>query len=185
LNNGSVEQATLPVNFIGINAKKLDNAVEVSWDVADEINVDHYEIERSADGHNFKTIGSVYAGKKNVYSYIDGQLPNGAVLYRVKNVDIDGRSKYSSIVRINFNKAITIKAFPSPAINQVTIEYPILTAKGRFVVATSDGRTVKTLDAVQGTTHTSIDLTGLNPGMYIIRFDNGSGTTESLKVIKQ
>ena len=159
--------------------------MEVRWDVADEINVDHYEIEKSTNGRDFKAIGSVYAGKKNVYSFTDGQVNNGAALYRVRNVDIDGRSKYSAIVRINFSKTIELKAFPSPATNQVTIEYPALSAKGKFTVATADGRTVRLVDAVQGTTQTSINLTGLNPGMYVVRFDNGSGKTETLKIVKQ
>jgi hypothetical protein len=182
---GNVEQSPLPVNFIGISAKRTDNTVEVRWDVADEINVDHYEIEKSLDGRNFQTIGNVYAGKKNVYSYTDGQITSGAALYRVKNVDIDGRSKYSNIVRINFNKIIELKAFPSPADNLVTIEHPTMVAKGKVTVATADGRTVKMLDAVQGTTQTNINLTGLNSGMYLVRFDNGSGKIETLKVIKQ
>jgi hypothetical protein len=180
-----VEEAPLPVNFITITAKKNDNNVDIKWAVADEINVDHYEIERSSDGRNFKTIGSVYAGKKNVYSYTDGQVPNGPALYRVKNVDIDGRFKYSTIIRVNFSKTIELRAFPSPATNQVTIEYPTLSATGKFTVATIDGRTVKMLNAVQGTNQTSIDLTGLKSGMYIVRFDNGSGKTESMKVMKQ
>ena len=183
LNN--VDQSPLPVNFITITAKKNENSVDVKWAVADEINVDHYEVEKSTDGRNFKTIGSVYAGKKNVYSFTDGQMSNGAVLYRVKNVDIDGRSKYSTIVRINLNKTIVLKAFPTPANNQVTIEYPLQATKGKVSLATIDGRTIKMMDAAQGSTQTSINLSGLNSGMYIIRFDDGAGKTETMKVVKQ
>jgi hypothetical protein len=183
LNN--VEESPLPVNFITITAKKNVSSVDVKWAVADEIDVDHYEIEKSTNGRDFKTIGSVPSGKKNVYSFTDGQVTNGAVLYRVRNVDIDGRSKYSPIVRINLNTTIELKAFPSPATSQVTIEYPVLVSRGKFTLSTVDGRTVKTPDAVQGTTQTNINLSGLNPGMYIVRFDDGFGKTESLKVVKQ
>jgi hypothetical protein len=48
---------SLPVKFAGISAwRKNENNISVNWNVENESDVDHYELERSANGMNFESI---------------------------------------------------------------------------------------------------------------------------------
>jgi len=184
LNN--VEEISLPVSFIGIMASKgANHSVNIRWDVADEVDVTHYEVERSADGKSFTKIGTVQANKKTVYSFIDGQPYNSNGFYRVRNVDVDGKYKYSYLVRINMGKVVSVRAFPTLATNQVSVEHPTITSSTTITLSTAEGRIVRSIQAVQGTTITKIDLSALPSGMYLLRFSDGSNQSEIMKIVKQ
>ena len=65
----------LPVALISFTAEKNGQTVLLKWKTAQEQNSDRFEIERSADGRNFNTIGNVAAtGNTNSirnYSFTD------------------------------------------------------------------------------------------------------------------
>src|SRR6476469_976226 len=131
----------LPVTFMGINARKESGATRVMWDVAQEVDVHHYEVERSTDGVNFTRVGNVGANGKPAYQYVDNSnTSEGTVYYRVKNVDIDGRFKYSSIARLSGKSASTVvlKAFPVPAQNVLTVQHDRIASGGYISLTTAD-----------------------------------------------
>lgn len=183
---GEVSAAPLPVTFMGIVAKKItDNAVSVIWDVADEIDVKHYEVERSTNGVNFTTVGTVSAHGKAAYSYTDNQAVNGTVFYRVRNVDLDGKFKYSSVVRVTGKRTMSIKMFPMPAFRNVTIQHDRTGTNASLTVTTMDGRTVKQMALPAASYQTNLELNGMAPGMYLVRLDDGNGAVETVKLVKQ
>lgn len=183
--NGTLSQAPLPVNFIGFEAKKLNNNVQLVWKIAGEENVDRYEVERSEDGRSFTTIGTVARHGKDTYTYLDGNSP-ATSYYRIKNVDNDGKFKYSSIARlVNGKSDIVLKAFPQPVQTQLTLQHPGITGKALISVSTADGRVVRTITPAANAMQTYVDMSGLKAGMYMLRFDGGDGTTQTMKLVKQ
>lgn len=182
---GEVAAAPLPVTFRGIVARSENSQVTVQWDVADEIDVKGYQVERSTNGMKFEAIGFVDAHGKPYYSYTDAQAANGSVYYRVKSVDIDGKFKYSNIVRVSNKRATTLKLFPVPAQNEVTLQHERITANSIITLTTADGRTVKQIRATTGAYQTPVSLAGLQPGLYLLRVENGQGEAETIKLIKQ
>jgi hypothetical protein len=176
----------LPVTFMGINAKKENGTTRVMWDVAQETDVRHYEVERSSDGVTFARVGTVGANGKPAYHFIDNSATEGTVYYRVKNVDIDGRFKYSSVVKLSGKNASTVmlKAFPVPAQNNLTVQHDRIQGGGYISLTTADGKTVRQVTNATGI-QTQINLSGLTPGLYILRVDDGNGNVESMKVVKQ
>lgn len=181
---GTAAQAALPVTFIGFGAKKTDAGVELIWNVAGERDVQYYEVEKSATGNGFTKLGTVSATNSTAYSFVDNQTVNGVVFYRVKEVDVDGKFKYSTIVKLNLNRSITLKAYPSPARDQVTIEHA-MTAKGTLSITTADGRIIKQVDTRPELNQTIINVSALKAGLYIVRFVNADGQAETTKLIKQ
>lgn len=179
---------TLPVNFVGLYAVRMDNnTVNVKWDVAYERDVKEYQIERSDNGTTFKTIGSVPSNGKSVYSFIDGGAGAGTVLYRIKNLDADGKSKYSTILRLKGVNSYgnTLRMYPSPAQAQATVEHKQLPANANITISTIDGRILKAIKPSPGASHTPVDLSGMAAGTYIIRLNDGKGKVETLKFVKQ
>jgi len=182
---GTLANAPLPVTFISFTAKKTSVGTQLSWQVAAEDNVNHYEVERSFDGYGYSSIASLRNPKSEKYSYLDAGAAN-TVYYRVKSVDNDGQYKYSNIARIvNGVESIVINAFPQPVISQLTFQHPVAAKSTTLTLSSIDGRILSTLRPATGSTQTLMDMSKLQKGMYLMRFDDGAGNVQTMKVIKQ
>lgn len=122
-------QSTLPVTFGDVSVKKAGSNADISWSTLNEINNDHFVVERSDDAINFKAVGTV-AGKGNsalaqAYSFADAiGTASGVVYYRIKQVDVDGTSSYSKTVslRIGGARISNLTAYPNPFIGNIKIQ---------------------------------------------------------------
>lgn len=183
--NGTLALAPLPVNFIGFEGKTVNNRVELTWKVAGEENVNRYELERSEDGRNFRTLATIERRGKDTYTYTDVKQSRN-VYYRVKNIDNDGKFMYSTILRLaDGNSEIMIKAFPQPVRNQLTLQHPAVEERALVTVRSADGRLVKSYTPARGALQTTVDMTGLQSGVYLLRYDTGNGQSETMKIVKQ
>ena len=74
---------------------------QIAWNIADESNVDNFEVQRSTDtsSGNFVSITTISAksnAQTNSYSYLDsGSISTDIFYYRLKMVDKDGATSYS------------------------------------------------------------------------------------------
>lgn len=89
--------STLPVELIEFNGKYFNTGLKLYWSTASEINNDYFEILKSYDSFNFFKIASV-RGKGNSnslveYEYIDYEVCDTIVYYKLKQVDYDGTIK--------------------------------------------------------------------------------------------
>lgn len=177
----------LPVNFIGIVANKVDNGVWIRWDVADEVDVQEYQLERSINGVSFTTVGTVPATRKTVYGFTDLNAKASEIFYRVKSVDDDGTVKYSGIIRFRQTSSYSnkIKLYPSPVQSLLTIEHSKLANNASVTLSTMDGRIVKVMKPANGASNTMMDVSSLSSGMYVIKLDKGDGSIETSTFIKQ
>lgn len=183
--NATPAAIQLPVTFIGFDARKTSAGAQLTWKVGGEVNVNRYEVERSLDGRNFTTIASISTTKKDNYTYFDAGAAS-TVYYRVRNVDNDGKYKYSSIARIvNGRSSIVIKAFPQPVANQLTVQHPAVKGNATLTLSAADGRVVSRVKVITGSMQTYADMSALQKGMYLVRFDDGEGNVETMKVVKQ
>lgn len=188
LSIGGTVAAPLPVNFLGLSANKVTSGVQVKWDIADEIDVKEYQLEKSTNGFSFQTVGTVDAnGRNTMYSYVDPNIKAEQIYYRVKSVDIDGKTKYSGIIRFKGNTSFTndVKVYPSPARSQITVQHSRLESKARITVSTIDGRMVKMVTPGQGNSNTMLDISSLSAGTYVLKIDNGNGKVETTTFVKQ
>jgi hypothetical protein len=93
----------LPVIFVSFSAGRSNGTVQLDWNTGAEINNSHFEIERSANGSDWETIGSVAAGKSSLadsYTYTDEAAPATQTQYRICQVDRDGNYQYSKVVLV-------------------------------------------------------------------------------------
>jgi len=127
----------LPVSFIDFTLQKENNAAHLKWTTANEINVSHYEAERSFDGFSFSSIGTVSA-KNNIsavqYDFIDGQPLKGNGYYRIKAVDKNGSVKYTAILMLNFSGTASITIAPNPVRNHTATVQFNNAAKGSYKI---------------------------------------------------
>ncbi len=178
----------LPVDFIGLVADRntTTNSVDLKWDVSQEIDVREYQVERSLSGGTYEKVGTISARGKSIYSFTDHSVPANTVFYRVRSMDIDGRSKYSGVVRLNGDNSYSDKmmVYPSPATSEITVQHKQLTRDGRITINSLDGKVLKSVTPTNRSSHTPIDISNLRPGMYIVRLDDGTGNVQTVKVMK-
>jgi hypothetical protein len=148
-----------PVEFIAVDAKSNISGILVSWSTAVEVNNHHFVVERSINGTNFEEIGTI-KGKGNStdissYSFLDKAELHGQVYYRIRQVDTDGQSSYSTTVSVNSESANRLMVYPVPAKQGQPINFKLENYSGKL--------TVKIYSMLGALVHSEIiDLNGLN-----------------------
>ncbi|MFT7242080.1 MAG: hypothetical protein ACI83L_002446 [Cryomorphaceae bacterium] len=118
--HASSENHPLPIELISFTATVKDAFVEINWITATENHNDYFNVERSADGINFKSIGQVNgAGNSSQtlkYAIVDDTPLNGISYYRLRQTDYDGKSSYSELEAIVFDRrnGFNFKIYPNP-----------------------------------------------------------------------
>lgn len=117
---------TLPVQLLSFNGRLLNGQSHLNWRTATEINASHYLIERSGDGINFLSIGTVNATGNSVaetaYQFVDASPLATFNYYRLKMVDEDGKSSYSAIIKLYSNASTKVIASPNPFDQVINIQ---------------------------------------------------------------
>ncbi len=112
----------LPVSFTGIHAERKNNYVHVLWTVQNEISIEKYIVEYSADGIIFKAQQEVLSsGNANIknYAVADAQPENCQHFYRVKAIGTGEKIQYSTIVRTGAAANTgSINVYPNPVVNK-------------------------------------------------------------------
>jgi hypothetical protein len=115
------QPVVVPVKFTTIRADRQNKDVAVVWKVENQVNVSHYEVEKSADGSAFNKVGAVAAtGGVNAsatYNWLDLNALSGMNYYRIKMIEVDGRYSYSPVARVSFNAQSGITIYPNPVTN--------------------------------------------------------------------
>lgn len=185
--SSSNQQSPLPVTFMSFTAAKTALTNALTWKIAGELNVARYDVERSGNGKTYSVIGSVPAILLTSYSFTDALPLTGSNYYRIKAVDKDAKYKYSPVVQIKSSTKTTtlLRTYPTLATGTITIEHDAYSSGTGLQITSVDGRLVKTILPAQGTQQTQVSVSGFSKGLYIVRYQNSLGETESAKFIKE
>lgn len=127
--NLQTDLSLLPVNYSALSATQVLGTAQIKWTTSMEENNSHFEIEHSVDGENWNQIGSVegagFSTEEMSYSYTDYNTVQGANIYRLKQVDYDGKFSYSNHLFVligNKSPQDQIQLIPNPSKGMVTIK---------------------------------------------------------------
>ncbi|RYY94328.1 MAG: T9SS type A sorting domain-containing protein, partial [Chitinophagaceae bacterium] len=193
--------APLPVSLMTFTGKRVGNANELKWVTASESSNRGFSVERSVDGRTYTSVGFVTSratggnsSSVQNYSFIDANASGRKWYYRLKQEDLDGRTKLSTVVVLSADKSgfLTVDGvYPNPAKGALSIRLQGGVASGNVLLQLTDmqGRTVKlksvSVDAGTSTTVT-LDLGGLATGQYHLKAIAPDGTaSEVITVVKQ
>lgn len=103
----------VPLRLLSFTGTKSGSEALLTWTTADELNVKGFEVQRSADAVTYNTIGFVKAGQSD-YSFTDRMPVKGNNFYRLRIVDIDGKTGLSKVAPLHFAAAAgDIKVYPT------------------------------------------------------------------------
>lgn len=188
----------LPVKYRSFDAIANNNVVKLNWITENEINHNHFEVERSFDGSNFKTMALVLDGfsagsgsKSYVYNDNSAELADvNVVYYRLKQVDMDGRFSYSNIlaVRMQAVSGVKMQVSPNPFVENLNVRFASNeSGVAQVQLLTINGQKVQVQQATIGKGTNTIQVQGisrLNAGMYIAQLVVNGVVVDNQKIIK-
>ncbi|MCF8431552.1 MAG: T9SS type A sorting domain-containing protein, partial [Melioribacteraceae bacterium] len=189
------ENDPLPVELATFTASVSANLVSLKWQTATELNNYGFEIQRSkftefiqvndastSSASGWENIGFVEGhGTTNSpqsYSFVDTKTFevfanlkgfNGAIQYRLKQIDFDGKYEYSDVVEVTFGTPDNFELmqnYPNPFNPSTTIKFNI--------PVTTDYQSAQTtlrIFNVLGEQVAELLNAQLEPGLHIIEFD--------------
>jgi len=168
--------STLPLQLLSFTAQHNGKTNLLKWSTSNEMNTDHFDIQRSSNSRDFTTISSVRSfnnGKsKNDYVFTDAQSLKSVNYYRLNMMDKDGKYTYSAIRSINNANSFDVTLYPNPVKNDLTLNFnsekmmemqiEIVSAEGKMLLS-------KKIQLAAGTSKKTINTASLNAGNYFLK----------------
>ncbi len=180
----------VPVELSSFTANAAGGDVTLNWTTATETNNRGFEIERKSSTSSYQKVG--YAAgfgtttEPKSYSYSDKDLGTGSYTYRLKQIDLDGSSKYSNEVDVQVNvpaKFALEQNYPNPFNPTTLIKYSIpQDQQVKLNVYNLLGQNVVSLvNGMQkaGEHEVTFDASNLASGVYFYKLE--AGTRSSIK----
>jgi len=185
---------TLPVTLVNFSGREDGGTIDLKWTTTNELNNLRFDVQRSADGVAFTTIGEVAGqGSTNVaqsYTFTDAKPNAGNNFYRLNQIDIDGHSTYSKVIAFRTNTTTAnVQVFPTVFTDNLnlTVHTP---GSDELVIRLIDpnGRLIQLYRQVTSAGTNSFSLSAglehLAPGTYVLSVA-GRNITFTQQVIKQ
>jgi hypothetical protein len=179
----------LPNNKLQLVATKKDKDVQLTWNIANEVGVKEYELQRSVNGVEFATINNQVASNKGEYNNLDTKANNGNNYYRVKTIMQNDNFSFSNIVNINLKQQTLnpFTVFPNPVKNNVAQIQLNNIEEGEYTIRLIDkqGKILQTqkIKHLGGTSSRSLDLSNTAYGIYQLVLD-GKGMSKTVSLVK-
>ena len=179
----------LPVELSSFASTTQGRSVVLSWSTKTEKNSDRFDVERSLVSTSVWSVvgtvkASVLSNSTKSYSFTDTKLQSGKYQYRLKMVDNDGTSSYSSVeaaeVAVPKDFAVS-QNYPNPFNPSTRIDYSVpMDSKVIMEVYNIAGQRVSELvNQNQTAGYYTVDFgaTKLSSGVYIYRISAQENAT--------
>jgi len=179
----------LPVTGFTFSAiKASQNTSLLKWSTLSETANLGFAVEKSINGVNYTQVTFINSSSINgsgaVYQFIDQQPQRGKNYYRIKQIDLDGRFTYSTIIVLHKSDLRTNTFIaPNPVHNETTVYFGEEGSKTLQLI-NLNGNILRTDKIGPSINRYTIKLDKLSPGLYLLRLQTTNGTT-TYKIIKQ
>lgn len=163
----------LSIKTSSLSVQKIGSSHKLAWESYNENTGSTYEVERSSNSINFTSLTTIPAkgmGVSAKYVFWDNHPLQGYNYYRIKLNDIQGKSEYSNIVRVNNLQAAPILTiFPNPVKDILTINQNTLRGNNATItILNLQGKLVKQVHLTPG--QQQLNVSSLAKGFYILQY---------------
>lgn len=179
------QQGQLPLKLLSFDGNYNHQQANIEWETENEVNVSHFDLERSSNGTDFSVIARKASvgneTSRNRYQASDdlSGLTGNIFYYRLSMVDIDNRITKSPIIRISRSKVPvrTITISPNPILNnRVNVSfYSNSSSLVNILILDMSGKVINlpSVHVQAGNNTYSIPVTvKLQPGTYMLQLSN-------------
>ena len=172
------------LQFVGalVNNKPL-----LQWTTINDAGVAYYAIERSVDSLEFNDIGTIPSDSTGnidyTYNFTDSAPKDGINYYRLKIQDTTAAFSYSPTVAVQL-LSTTMPVYPNPVkYGFFLVDLPDVSKASQLRLTDQNGRVIQTISVPAGVTQRRINVPGLIPGTYSLRWTNGIRTAIDIVLI--
>jgi hypothetical protein len=178
----------IPVELSSFTASASEGNVALNWSTATETNNRGFDVERKSENGQYQKAGYVpgfgtTTSAKN-YSYTDENVAAGNYTYRLRQIDLDGTSKYSNEVEVEVTvpaKFALEQNYPNPFNPTTMIKYSIpQDQQVKLNVYNLLGENVMTLVnsfEKAGQHEVNFNASSLASGVYFYKLEAGTRTS--------
>jgi hypothetical protein len=91
--------------ILAFNSERVANAVNITWTPSVKPETNHFEIQRSDDGVNWKLIAIMFPYEDGTvshsYKYNDKLQPEANAYYRIRQIDINKKESFSKVILVS------------------------------------------------------------------------------------
>ena len=184
----------LPLTIDQFRGAYSNGFIVLKWTTFTEINIDHFEVERSSDGVDFRQLGRVESlgltNNNNSYSFNDLTAERGSNFYRLVMIDNEGNYNYSKTIMVSIDvKGISVSVvYPNPFSKRVVVRISSDKEKEQVTIriVNSEGAALRTQPAevYRGDNNITVkDVNELPGGLYYLEVlaENRSMKTKLMK----
>ncbi len=179
----------IPVELIDFQGVEKNRNIELTWQTASERGSKSFEIESkqlqndvNTEGGKFLKIGEQKAAGNaqtvQKYTFVHQTPPFGIYLYRLKQVDFDGKTMYSPTISVKLSDRKAIKIYPNPVSNHFVVETNA-TEIEQVELIDATGRLMRSILNVKSV----VNISDLPKGIYFVKMKT-EGQTVVEKLIK-
>ena len=167
----------LPLHLLDFTVAKSTGNALVQWTTSKEINSRDFVVQRSDDGQNFITLGTVTATGnatyKSTYQFIDAginSISKPKVFYRLQERGKDGSSTYSRVISLTLSgqNSFTIKVLGNPANNVLPLQLSSSNQKISIRIVDANGKLMRNQQTINGNGIVTLSIHELKSGMYTL-----------------
>jgi type IX secretion system substrate protein len=187
----STQCSPLPVTFKSFNANRINRTnVALKWETATEINNSGFAVQRNMGAGVWEFLGFIPTqatdGNSSVpltYTFTDvANSSRGVTQYRIKQVDIDGRARFSEIKAVRgYEQSGKIIVYPNPSTNgRVNVVFDDAEGTRDVMLMDMSGRLIKQWKGVTGNL---LQIDNLTQGMYSLKVINRDTGVQSIEKV--
>ncbi|WP_367391049.1 T9SS type A sorting domain-containing protein [Lewinella sp. LCG006] len=173
--------SVLPVTLADFKATVSAENIRLTFTTMMEQSNAFFLVQRSGDeGKSFQNTGQITgqgdSSSPVAYEFIDKQPLPGRSYYRLQQVDFAGDSAFFGPIAVNYRGSASVFAevrlWPVPTSKYLQISLPIANEHWQIEVFDQHGRCWLQQTAAPNETQLTLDLQGLRPGNYLLRWKN-------------
>jgi hypothetical protein len=175
--------------LVRLSAEYKSGVGIIRWQTTDDVNSDHYIVEKSQDGVNYSYLSRVKAtGRSGMSSYVANDISpaRGINYYKLSAINANGEIIYTETTVLNAKGSQSVEVIPNPASDVADVlfdtdyssatEIKVYDVTGRVVIE-------KNHQSSKGNNRVPLDVKDLNSGLYtvVLTIDDQRQVTRFLK----
>ncbi len=188
---GAIDCTTTAIELLAFEANVEERGNALNWTTATENENAYFMVMKSLNGVDFTEItqieGAGFSSVPTAYNYLDEDISNTEVYYRLDAVDFNGIRTSSEIVRLTRTQNAHVDIYPIPAINSINVDLTLSQSEALNInVYDVSGKIVDStqFDGNTGLNEIDLDISNLSSGLYFISIDGNSVNLRDTFIIK-
>ena len=152
-----------------------DRKVLINWNISEQQNINHYEIEKATGNNFFKKISLIPIAADSSYSFTDDIQPGITYQYRLAVIASAGSRCYSDARSIKMITKNPFTVYPNPSKGKITVSMNGYVGTVHFTLYNLQGQEIWKKGSISLYTPQQLDISDKPRGIYLLKVETSNG----------